>query len=484
MKLYRSLVLIIWACSGCTPQVDAPNYDPSSFINPHFQQGAKATQASEVSTQQWWQQLQDPVIDRLVDQAIQHNLDLKSASANIQESQALLQSAAGSRLPQVNLATSGERAFTGNSTGSSFSAGNNRLYTTTLLAGASVSWQSDLFGKLRNQQRASQARWQASQADYEALLHSVIADVIRQRVLLAITLQRIAIAKTIASSHQQTLASVERRYRQGVGTTSAVDLGLARENVYAAQATITGLEQDIAIAQHALDILLGQTPQTLLASEQPLAQLPLLDSQVAGIPMQLLDRRPDLRAAQLRTLADKADVSVALAALYPDLTISADIGWRDSEASGLFSPASLFGRLIGRFTQPLFNGGQLRADISAAKARYEAEAIGYTQDVLTAIQEVEDALIRNTKLHKQLAQITHQVNQARQAQRLSNGRYQKGIETLLTLLEAQRRRQNAEDRLLQTTLDYWNARVDLYLAIGGSWLDANHLTVTAANTPQ
>ncbi len=477
----RILLILSFAIysSACTVTSQQTVLDPSAFTGEQYSQKPGEPHASESKNQRWWLQLNEPVINRLVNKAIKNNLDLQVAVANIKESNALARSAFGSRMPQLDLGVSGERAFTGNNTGSSFNAGNERVYRTTLTAAASVSWQTDLFGKLKGRERAAASEWQATQTDYEATLHSVIADVIRQRVLLAINLQRLDVARSILSNYEDTLNSVKRRYGKGINQTSAVDLRLARVNVYAAQASITTFEQDAAIAQHALDVLVGRTPGALSSvTAHELKALPPLDTSVVGTPVQLLDRRPDLRSAKFRSMADQARVSVALAELYPDLVITADIGWRDDEFSNLFNPVSLFGRLLGQLIQPLYNGGHLRAEADAAKARYEAEAARYTQTVLTAIREVEDALIRNNKLRQRLTQIENQVNEARKAQMLSNSRYRKGLESLLTVLEAQRRRQDAEDHLLQTTLEYWNARIDLYLAVGGSWLDPAHLNET------
>ena len=481
----RSLLILSFAIysSACTVTSQQTVLDPSAFTDKQYSHKSGKSHASKSTNQRWWLQLGEPVINQLVDEAIKNNLDLQVAVANIKESNALARSAFGSRMPQLDLGVSGERAFTGNNTGSSFNAGNDRIYRTTQIAAASISWQADLFGKLKGQERAAASEWQATQTDYEAALHSVIADVIRQRVQLAISLQRLDVARSILANYEDTLKSVKRRYRKGINQASAIDLRLARVNVYATQATITALEQDAAIAQHALDILVGRTPGALSVTAHELKALAPLDTSVVGTPVQLLDRRPDLRSAKFRSMADQARVSVALAELYPDLVITADIGWRDDKFSELFNPLSLFGRLLGQLIQPLYNGGRLSAEADAAKARYEAEAARYTQTVLTAIREVEDALVRNDKLHQRLAQIKNQLHEARQAQILSNRRYQKGLDSLLTVLEAQRRRQDAEDRLLQTTLEYWNARIDLYLATGGSWLDPAHLTVTKPDEP-
>ena len=195
-----------------------------------------------------------------------------------------------------------------------------------------------------------------------------------------------------------------------------------------------------------------------------------MNDAIAGIPAQLLDRRPDLRAAEYRMIASNERIGVALADLYPSLTITAGGGWRGDDVSDLFSAESLFGRLLGELTQTLFAGGRLRAEVDAAKARLQAQANSYANNVLTAMREVEDALVQNHKLNERLAKVNQQVTEARLAEQLSRDRYGRGVEQLLVVLETERRRQIAEDSLLQVELDYWNARIDLHLALGGNWL--------------
>jgi NodT family efflux transporter outer membrane factor (OMF) lipoprotein len=413
----------------------------------------------------------------LVNSAIQNNLDIRIAAANVLESEALVRASTGNRWPQINAITSGERSFTGSSTGSSFNTGTDRIYTTTYQVGASVAWQADLFGKLRSAQKASIADWQASQTDYQALMHTIIANVIRQRVQLAIATQRLNVAARILESRENTLEIVNRRYSRGVSNSSAVDVRLARENVYSAEASIYALEQNVIIAKHALDVLTGEKPGSGSITKNELTVLPILNTAIAGVPAQLLDRRPDLRAAEFRLIASNERVGVAIADMYPDLTITAGGGWRDSELSDLFSSQSLFASLLGELTQTIFAGGSLRAETDAAKARLQIQANTYANEVLQAIREVEDALVQNAKLNQRLSKVNRQVDEARLAEKLSRNRYSRGVENLLTVLETERRRTTAEDTLLQVEENYWNARIDLYLSIGGDWVEPGKLSM-------
>ena len=458
---------LVSACS-LTPKYEAP--ETEQYLGEGYVHKRNEFSTQELDAITWWQRFDDPVINTLVEHVLENNLDLRVAASNVLESEALVRAATGSRWPQVSASVSGERSFTGSSTNLSSSSGSDRLYTTTYQVGATISWQTDLFAKLRSVEKAAIADWQASQTDLEALTHTIIANVIRQRVQLAIAVQRLYVAQQILKSRNQTLKNVNRRYHRGVGNSSAVSVRLARENVYSAEANIAALEQNVSLSQHALDILLGKKPGVLFITQSKLNELPELNDATMGVPAQLLDRRPDLRAAEFRVIASNERIGVALADLYPDLTITANGGWRDTEISDLFSPQSLFGSLLGELIQTLFAGGRLHAEADAAKARLQAQANTYTNEILQVIREVEDALIKNHKLSERLAKVNRQVTEARLAEELSHDRYARGVEILLTVLETERRRQDAEDSLLQVKLDYWNARIDLHLALGGNWL--------------
>ena len=173
-------------------------------------------------------------------------------------------------------------------------------------------------------------------------------------------------------------------------------------------------------------------------------------------------------------IAANERIGVSLADLYPDLVITSGGGWRDADLSDLFRSESLFGQLFGELSHTLFMGGQLRAEVDVARAQLKAQANTYSNNVLQAINEVEDALVKNQKLYERLNKVEQQVTEARLAEKLSRDRYSRGVESLLFVLETERRRQDAEDSLLQVEQNYWNARIDLHLSLGGSWLDENN----------
>ena len=258
------MALLLSACS-LAPKYEEPNTE--TYTGDSFVQATSNEPSPTIPSVSWWVEFDDPVINTLVEQALTNNLDIRIAAANVLETEALVRVATGRRWPEIGTSISGERSFTGASTGSSFSPGADRLYTTTYSVGTNVSWQTDLFGRLRSAQRASIADWQASQTDRDAIIHTVISNVIRQRVQLAIAMQRLYVAQDILASREHTLEIVNRRYSRGVSNTSAVDVRLARENVFSAEANIAALEQNVSTAQHALDILLGKKPGAMFIAK-------------------------------------------------------------------------------------------------------------------------------------------------------------------------------------------------------------------------
>jgi outer membrane protein TolC len=247
-----------------------------------------------------------------------------------------------------------------------------------------------------------------------------------------------------------------------------VELHLARENLAASKASEAVIAGQLDQARLALDVLVGRRPGSAEMLPETLPMLPSLDPVPLGLPVALLDRRPDLRQAEMQLAAATYGVGAALASLYPDLSISGSVGENGDRINDLDLDNFIY-NIIGNLTGPLFTGGQRRADVAAARARAEAAAAGYAGAVLNALREVEDALVmgRATRENHQLT--AERVAEARAADRIAKERYQRGVERLLTVLETERRLRLAEQANITSTADVWNARIDLFLALGGDW---------------
>ena len=407
--------------------------------------------------QRWWERFGDDTTGELVRQMLAGNYDLKAAAARVLQAEAALAGAYGKRLPDVSYGISRDRSKRSFNFGGRFS-----VMSETWTQGVSVGYVLDLFGKLRRAERAAWAQVLAVQANEQALINSMIATVIAARVDIATAQRRLAIARANTLSRRETLEIVERRY--GEGLVGPVDVRLARENLEAALALEPSIELTLIKAHHALDVLLAHRPGTSQQLPETLADLPDLGPVPVAMPGSLLDRRPDVIAAELSLRAANEEIGVSIAQMYPDLTLTANFGgsadrWRD-----IWEHSAETYSLLMNFAGPIFKGGQLKAQIDAAKARFDELAANYGGTVLTAIQEVEDALVTERMLQTQLKH-----TQLRFEEASSKDRYQRGVSTILTILESERRRRIAEEQLTILKGQIWNTRVNLHLALGGDW---------------
>ncbi len=452
-------VIICFLIAGCTV---GPNYSrpqtPVSTLDSYFRAGQYSQDANELpDVYRWWLRFGDPVTSDLVSQALASNYDLKAAAARVLQAEAAFRQIRGSRLPQVtyNLNRSrGKTAITD--------------VSTTWSQDFSVSYILDLFGKLRRTEKAGWADMLAAEANEWAVINSLIASVIRARVETATIQNRLNIARGDTESRQNTLEIVERRYEMGL--VGPVDVRLARENLAASKASEISIELTLIKAQHALDVLLGKAPGSGEQLPVTLADLPQLEPVPIGMPASLLDRRPDVRSAEFALESGSEKIGVSIAQLYPDLTLTANWGqsagrWRDIWKD----ETEIYSALL-HLAQPIFKGGQLQAQVDAAKAKYSELAANYAKTVLTAMQEVEDALVSEQLLQMRLKHVQIRFNEAVAAESLSQQRYQRGVEGILTVLETERRRRQAENDLAVLKGQIWTNRVNLFLALGGDWI--------------
>jgi len=439
----------------------------------------------------WWRRMNDSWLEDSVELLLADNLQLKEAAARIRKAWAQLGIARGSMLPSLSASGSARRGFQGigsdASTSGTAGKGNEqsldvidaaslqrseseRIYFTQLEAGLSTSWQVDLFGGLERRSAAARLNYLASLANAEALVHSLISELARRRIALATLQQRIDLLREAEENRKLTLNIVERRYRRGVADTSATDVYLARENLAAATSQIPDLQRRIRQELHMLDVLLGRSPGRTTENEihipplQPPGQVP------PGLPAQLIDRRPDLRANELRLAASVEQVGVAVADLYPDLSLTGSISLRDEKLSTFVDSANFFGAIVGDIMVRLFQGGRLRADIDLQEAEVRELAAAYAGDVLAALEEVETALSNGRYLSEQLDDVGDRLHNARKAAWRLTEQYHRGLVPLLDMLVAERRRFAAEQDYLLVAQAAWNNRIALYLALGGDWL--------------
>ena len=413
---------------------------------------------------QWWKRFSDPVTDELVTEALAGNTDLKAAAARLLQAEAVLAEVKGAGWPQIFY------GFSRNRSKMSFNSpfGERRSFlSTTYSQDISVSYVADLFGKLKRSERAAWAEMLAAEANRMTLRHTIIAEVVRMRAQIA-TLQKLsAIAKSNTDNWRMSLEVVDRRYSRGL--TRPLDVRMARENLAASEAAEIRLERLIATAELGLDALVGRRPGSSKSLPETLAELPDPEPIPIGVPAGLLDRRPDIMVAEMRLMAATERVGVKIAQLYPDLTLTGSAGFRSDSLSEIFSNEGQVYSLLIQIMQPIFRGGQLQSQIDGAKAKVEEETANYAGAILHALREVEEALIQERLLRRQMAALETRLNEARAALDLAQRRYLRGVNSVMVVLETERRKRIAENELAAIKGDIWSARIDLFLALGGDW---------------
>ena len=417
------------------------------------------------TTSRWWDNFADEPTAKLVNTAIKNNQDNKAAAARYMQAKALYKSASGATLPQFDYSFNRQR----NKTALDLPNGLTNFTTTTYTQQVSVAYVFDIFGKLKKTQRAAWDELLSSDFAKDALVRAVIADVVIARTNIGNIKRQLDISKFNTKGWQRTHQIIERRYRQGL--VSPLDVRLARENLEASLANETEYEELLKEEQLRLDVLLGLRPGTSSELPELNRPLPRLEDSPSSLPAKLLDRRPDLRSLEFQLAAATESVGVNVARLYPDLTLTASTGFRSSNFDDLIKKDFEIYSLILDSLQPIYRGGQLKADIEYSEARVEELAAQYAGKVLEAIREVESALVREKILRERLQALDRRLKEAKASEKLARDRYLRGLEKLVTVLETERRKRVAELDISITNAAIWRTRVELYLALGGDWGD-------------
>lgn len=474
-------VALAVAAGGCMvgPDYERPQVieEPASDYVQAFDKPAEVE--PNLSVGPWWRRFEDPATVALVERALEHNHDLRAGAARVLQARAALGQARGALWPAVSYDLSRDRSKRSFNLGGgvgggdpnqpSPSGGRFSVLSTTWSQAISVSYLVDFWGQLRHAEQAALTDLLAADASQQALVHSIIATVINARVEVATLMRRLAIAEANVESRRQILEITERRYEQGL--VGPVDVRLARTNLEASNAQVPAIALSLARARHSLAVLAGRRPGPWLDVPAALPDVPGAEVVDVGVPAALLDRRPDVVAADLSLRAANERIGVSIAQLYPNLVLTANFGYTGDRWEDIWqSYTETYSALIN-LAQPIFEGGRLRAQVAAAKARYAELAANYAGTVLTAIREVEDALAAERLLRRQIESVRLQLREAEASEDLARQRYQRGVESILTVLETERSRLAAEEQVAVLQGQIWTARVNLHLALGGDWVE-------------
>ncbi len=452
MKTHLPLILLI-LLSGCslTPDYQRP------VVETPAQWRSQSTQSPTVIAKDWWKTFNSAELNTLMDQALQNNTDLLAGVQRIAQSRASVKIAGASALPSVNGSGSAGKAYTNPGDGSWSNSQN-------LNAGIDIAYEVDLFGKNGAGIAAANADLKATEYDQEALALVVMGDVAQGYFNLLNLRERIAVADQNLNNAREVLRIVQARVREGME--SNIELAQQETAVANSEATRATLLSQMANQETALAVLLGKAPQNNVATAANLSAL-AVPNITPQQPSTLLQRRPDIRAAEQSLMAANANIGAARAAFFPSLSL----GLGSSVSLPSFGdPATTAMSLASSLAVPIFQGGRLEGGVEQATARQKELIETYKKTVLTAFKEVEDAMTAvNTATTRETALQTA-VNNARTAYDLSKKRYDAGLIDFKTLLDTQSSLLSAEDSYTQTKLARLNAAVDVYKTLGGGWV--------------
>jgi multidrug efflux system outer membrane protein len=450
--------------SGCAV---GPNYRrpdtrvPSSFRGQHDRGSAS------VADLPWWEVIHDAKLLTLLQEALAHSYDLQVAVARVEQARALAGVSTAALLPAVSAqaGASYQQAFSPLRLLSS-SPGNLR-YALYQLEG-SLSWELDLWGRLRRLRESALADYLASEEARHGVLVSLIGDVAQDYFQLLTLDRQLAIAQRTLRSRRETLQLFQALESGGVG--NRLQTASAEANLDSAAAEIPNLQRQIIIKENQLAILLGRAPGAIARSPE-LFDGPEPPALSAGLPAALLERRPDLRQAEARLIAANAQVGAVFAEYFPHLTLSAH-GGAESTSLGtlLTSGAATFGiGLVANWLMPLLNGAQIRHRHRAQQANWCALVATYQQTLLAALAEVADALATLDQLREQRLQLTAEVRARSESVTLAKERFRNGVASYLEVVQAEQNLLPAEFSLAQTIGAQFVATTQLYRALGGGW---------------
>lgn len=447
------LMLALCGCTSLTPQSAAPVVKvPAAWSVTDV-----SVPSGTISLVEWWSRFGDPQLSTLVSQAMQSNTSVNTAKAALQQARALRDVSAAALWPDVGVSASAERSKSGH---------NNAVNNFTV--GLDASWELDFFGVNRNALKASEATVQASAASLGDVQISIAAEVALDYITLRGAQARLAIADDNLASQQETLQITQWRLQAGLVT--SIEAEQARASEEQTSALLPVLQTSIEQTRHALAVLTGQPPaalSTMLAAAGPVPQA--ADDLALSFPAETLRQRPDVRAAEHQVTAAVARVAQADAARLPNFSLSGSLGLNAATIGALSGGGAGVAALLAGVSMPLFDGGALRAQVRAQQAALDQSHLAYQATVLTALKDVEDALVALRGDRERLLRLQQAAEAAGNAALLARQRYSSGLVDFQVVLETQRTQLNMQDSVASASADLSADHVRLYKALGGGW---------------
>jgi len=478
------LVALVCLLGGCTV---GPNYQhPNTAVPAQWNAPTAGSQTNiEPSLASWWKTFNDPQLDSLIERAVKANHDLRIAAARVREARAQYRIVSADLWP--TLGTGGSYARQNQSKnqpiiGSLDLPSSVPFENDVYQAGFDAAWEIDVFGGKRRAVEAGKAEVAAAEFGRQKVQVTLLGEVARNYIELRGFQRRLDIANKNIKAQEDALALTRDRFTNGL--TSDLDVQQAATLLATTRAVIPSLESSIQASIHRLGVLLGQAPGALLAELSEPAPIPAAPPNVpAGLPSDLLRRRPDIQQAERQLAASTARIGVATANLFPKFSLTGLAGFQSISASDWFTGNSLFWSVGPTVQWKLFEAGRIRASIRVQNARQEQALAAYEKTVLTSLEEVENALVAYAKEQIRRRSLEDAVKSSQDSLHLANQLYSNGLASFINVLDAERSLYRTEDDLVQSDRAVTQNLISLYKALGGGWKIESGLVTTAMAAP-
>ncbi len=459
----RALLIPVTATlflSGC---MMAPDYVRSPVDSPDAWR-VDYPDAADTANVRWWELFNDPVLNELIDTALRENKDVRIAAARVEEFAARVDIFRAGYFPQIG--------YDGEATRNRVSrevygggAVNERKYN-NYAAAASLGWELDLWGRIRNATEAARAELLAQEENRRAVILSLVSAVANAYVTLRQFDRQLEVSKETLASRAESLRLFELKLKGGV--VSDLEVAMVRTEYEQAAAAIPPIERQIALTENALSILLGSNPRAIPRGKSIDALV--LPPVPEGVPSSLLVRRPDISAAEQNLIAANARIGVARAQYFPTISLTGLFGYASESLSDLLGNSANAWSFGGSALGPIFTGGRISAELRASEAVQRQTLVGYLQTVQGAFRDVDDALVSVQKSREELLAEGRRVSALADYARLAKLRYDEGYTSYIDVLDAQRNLFDAQLQYVSIQGDVYGSLIDTYKAMGGGWI--------------
>ena len=443
-----------------------PNYKRPIVTLPATHRGETSTVSQSLADLKWFELFRDDQLTDLVSTALKHNFELRIAAERILQARAVYGIQRSEQFPSVGV-SAGLNTARYPEVGANALPSDADTSVTYTEVGFSVGWELDVWGRLRRLSEAARAQYLATTEARHGVITTLVADVTETYLALRALDYELEIAKRTRDVANDSIRLTELRRTSGVA--SALDVRQAEQLLFTATRQIATLEREIAQAENALSLLLGQLPGDIPRGE-PLAAFDVPPSVPAGLPSALLERRPDIRQAEQELIAANAQIGAAKAEYFPRISLTGFFGVQSRALSDLLTGSAVLATATAGAAAPVFNAGRTRNNVQLAEAIQREALVNYQRVIYAAFRDVADALAAYTKTSQERAEQERLVAALRAATQLSTERYQGGLESYLPVLDAQRNLFQGELALTELRQRELASIVQLYRALGGGWL--------------